>query len=319
MQSVINKPLNAFKHHYFSNRSAEERRDIALSAIKKTSPVLNSPTKDRARPPGVVSVKTSFRTEQNDTDSSYEQVPEPDYSPPASPVDKRKSQIETQTDQTKSRISVIKIGDYQNANTEGEASESGMYTKVIKANGELVPSTQPSQPVNRRVSGEYTTNIKVAPGAVNVMPKMNEIPKLRKVDSTTKSEETQKSPQSSPRETEGEQNFSVKQIQENIENIYVNENKEKEVDLSPRYKTKVPPPIPPVPKAAAPPPPPTPVPLSPAPPPPPQDYGISRGRLKQVHWDRVPKPLVSVLHVSVVPFSVDFIVDYLKKNLLGKL
>ena len=278
---------------FFLNRHAEERKNISLSVVEKTSPVLISPTRDRARPPGIINVKTSFRSEQDVYEPEYINVPEPDYSPPPSPKDQRKSQVFQQTDQTKLLKSVINVSDNENTKTEAETRDSGVYNKVIKVNA---VGPQQNEAQQRRVSGEYTTNIKVAPGAVNVMPKMNEIPKLKKVDPVSKKQDIPVSPQNSPREKDSEQNLSVKQIQENIENIYVNEVKEK-TDLSPRTKTKVPPPIPTSPKA--PPPPPSPGPFSPAPPPPPQDFRMAGGRLKQVHWGRVPKPLVR-FHFSVI-------------------
>lgn len=253
------------------HRPAEKRKQFSLSVVEKTSPVLASPTKDRARPPGIVNIKTSFRSENND----YEQIPEPDYSPPLSPVDVKSSQF----DQPQSQKPVL--GEHQNSNAPENTRESEMYTKVIKVNEQL-PQLQ------RRVSGEYTTNIKVAPGAVNVMPKMNEIPKLRKVDSITKSGENQVSPQTSPRDLDKEKGLPMKQIQENIENTYVNEMKEKN-DLSPRSKTKPAPPIPPAPMDV----PPLQGPISPAPPPLPPDFRVAKGKLKQVHWTRVPKPLVA--------------------------
>ena len=281
-------------------RTAAERRDIALSAVQKTSPVLNTPTKDRARPPGMVNMKTSFRSEQNDASSEYEQVPEPDYSPPTSPVYKRMSQTDVINDQKKPQKTTINITDNQKIISDEDTSESNVYTRVIKYNGELPQRTEVQ---DKRTSGEYTTNIKVVPGAVNVMPKMNEIPKLRKVEPVTKKDDNKISPQNSPLEPDNEQKLTVKQIQENIENIYVNEIKENE-EVSPRNKTKAPPAPPPsLPKVAPPPPapvppPPSPVPLSPIPPPIPQDFrggGGGGGRLKQVHWTRVPKPLVNHL------------------------
>ena len=204
----------------------------------------------------------------------YTNVPEPDYSPPTSPKGERKL--------------VINVSDNQTRRSEDERQESGIYNKVItmKANEFLQDGAQ-----TKRVSGEYTTNIKVAPGAVNVMPKMNEIPKLRKVDPASRKDDIPISPQSSPREPDREQKrLSVKQIQENMENIYVNEVKEN-TDLSQRTKSKAPPP--PI-SPKAPPPPPSPVPLSPAPPPPPPDFRVAGGRLKQVHWNRIPKPLVRI-------------------------
>ena len=223
----------------------------------------------------------------------YTNVPEPDYSPPPSPRDQRKSQVLQPTDQTQLRKSVINISDIQTSRTDDEAKDSGIYNKVKKVRPD---ESQQNEAQQSRVSGEYTTNIKVAPGAVNVMPKMNEIPKLRKVDPASRKDDIPVRPQS---EANSEQKLSVKQRQENMENIYVNEVKEK-TDLSPRTKTKAPapPPIPTSPRA--PPPPPSPGPLSPAPPPPPPDFRMAGGRLKQVHWSRVPKPLVRNLVNGII-------------------
>lgn len=274
---------------FFFNRPADKRKQFSLSVVEKTSPVLASPTKDRARPPGIVNIKTSFRSEHND----YEQIPEPDYSPPLSPVDVKSSQF----DQPQSQKPVL--GEHQNSNAPENTRESEMYTKVIKVNEQL-PQLQ------RRVSGEYTTNIKVAPGAVNVMPKMNEIPKLRKVDSITKSGENQVSPQTSPRDLDKEKGLPMKQIQENIENTYVNEMKEKN-DLSPRSKTKPAPPIPPAPMDV----PPLQGPISPAPPPLPPDFRVAKGKLKQVHWTRVPKPLVCYAFITLLYIIYNIYIYYI--------
>ena len=281
---MITHVRSSISTNNFNYRSADERREIALSVVQKTSPVLNAPTKDRARPPGMVNIKTSFRTEQNEGGAVYEVVPEPDYSPPTSPVDRRLSQPDKQ-DQSKPHKTTININDNQNVSIEDKSRDIDIYTRVIKTNGEVSPRTETQ---DKRVSGEYTTNIKIVPGAVNVMPKVNELPKLRKVEPISKKDETQVNPEKSPRDSDSDQKLSVKQIQENIENIYVNEIKEKE-DISPRNKTKVPPPPPLSPKVAPPPPLP---PLSPVPPPPPCDFRASGGKLKQVHWTRVPKPLV---------------------------
>ena len=275
------------------NRRAEERKDISLSVVQKNSPVLISPTRDRARPPGIINAKTSFSSQLDVYEPEYTNVPEPDYSPPPSPRDQRKSQVLQPTDQTQLRKSVINISDIQTSRTDDEAKDSGIYNKVIKVRPD---ESQQNEAQQSRVSGEYTTNIKVAPGAVNVMPKMNEIPKLRKVDPASRKDDIPVRPQS---EANSEQKLSVKQRQENMENIYVNEVKEK-TNLSPRTKTKAPapPPIPSSPRA--PPPPPSPGPLSPAPPPPPPDLRMAGGRLKQVHWSRVPKPLVRNLVNGII-------------------
>lgn len=274
------------------HRRAEDRKEISLSVVQKDSPVLISPTRDRARPPGIINVKTSFRSQQDVYEPEYTNVPEPDYSPPPSPGEQRKSQVMQQADQSQLQKSVINIRDNQNSRNGDQAKDSGIYNKVINVR---VDESQQNEAPERRASGEYTTNIKVAPGAVNVMPKMNEIPVLRKVDPVNRNNDRPVSLQTSQREQDDEQKLSVKQIQENMENIYVNEVKEK-TDLSPRTKTKTAPPIPtsPIPTSPkAPPPPPSPGPYSPAPPPPPPDFRMAGGKLKQVHWSRVPKPLIA--------------------------
>lgn len=291
-------------------------RNISLSVVEKTSPFLVTPAKGRARPPAIGGMKGSFKSEDATEQPTYDFIPEPDYSPPQSPTSGSPPGIGLiQRDRQTSGVykQVITRSDSSSEKSGFDSRESGKYNQVIR-----------TEPQSKRSSGEYTKAIKPAPGAVNVMSNFTEIPKLRRVGSKDTTETLNDSERTNARdrnsrnslnvdqEKDTNNTFSVKQKQENIENTYMNETKERYDEKSdkmpsprdkipsPRDKTRFPPPPPTGPKRAPPPPlsniPPAPPPCSaPAPPavPPPLSFTKQvKGRLKQVHWSRTPKPLV---------------------------
>ena len=276
--------------------------------VEKTSPMLVTPAKNRARPPAIYNMKGSFKSEDDTEPPTYDFIPEPDYSPPPSPTnqsgdtssilkslgnDKHSSGVYKQ---------VITRKDSDNEHHVANSRVSGSYNQVIK-----------NEPQNKRSSGEYTKAIKPGAGAVNVMSNFTEIPKLRRVGSKDTNEilentgdnsPKEKSPRDSNQPVYTNEKVSVKQMQVNIENNYTNEIKDKQEQLdkapSPRDKNKFPAPAPSAPRRAPPPPigniPPAPPPVcAPAPPAIPPALTQTRqmkGKLKQVHWTRTPKPLV---------------------------
>ena len=277
--------------------------------------MLLSPTKHRARPPAVGNLKSSVKSvDSTGSEPVYVDIPEPDYSPPSSPeFDRTKPGKPQQIMEFRSKPSqssgVYKQEIVPALDDSMSRQDSGIYQKVIRGGSVQRQDNQVKK------SNDYNKPA----GAVDVMPKFNEMPKLRKVNSADKSNEKDKtSPVQNSAHTNGEQ-LTVKQIQANMENLYQNDKisgKENE-PVSPRGISKFPPPAPSAPrkdnhkqiyfndvpsddsmptphspkKAPAPPPP---VPVIPAPPPPIQSPG-GKGRLKQIHWNRIPKPLVSII------------------------
>lgn len=312
--------------------SGDARRDIALSVVQKESPVLSTPTKTRARPPAIGGMKGGNLKYEEDQ-PTYDFIPEPDYSPPPSPttpsgsdssgigtlernkqssgvykqvIEKTNSETGGGIERDKQSSGFYKqVIDRRGSGGDLDTRESGAYSRVIR-----------NEPQNQRVSGEYVKGIKPAPGAINVMANFTEIPKLKRVGSkdaveVANSDNTERiSPrENSPRDTQDNEasyentKISVKQMQANIENNYVNDVNDKKTEQSeipsPREKTRRAPPPPSGPRQAPPPPTgnvPAPPPcLSPIPIPPQTQMStrVGKGKLKQVHWNRTPKPMVA--------------------------
>lgn len=277
---------------FLRSSNVRSRHTIALSVVEKTSP-LSAPTKNRARPPAL-----QFRNEslQAAEDSTYDFIPEPDYSPPPSPPPPfvpspldATSPI-TRENQTsgkyKARIST------NNQQENGDPRESGLYTRVIKTDSVKSPGVKTGEPFKTRP----------APGAVNVLPNNGEFPKLKRVESKDNSFESDKQ---SPRGVYSNQvaaqsdydDVSIMNVRKNsTDQTYANDLRRTDIPekaSSPREKTKHAPPIP-TPGRPAPPvpcPPPA-APAAPAPPPQMQSRPLGKGHLKQVHWIRTPKPMV---------------------------
>ncbi|XP_052230012.1 delphilin-like [Dreissena polymorpha] len=273
--------------------NARSRQTIALSVVEKTNP-LSAPTKNRARPPALQLRNESLQTPE---DSTYDFIPEPDYSPPPSPpaplvpspLDST-SPI-TRDNQTsgkyKMRIST------NNQQENGDPRESGLYTRVIKTDSVKSPGVK---------TGENFNKSRPAPGAVNVLPNNGEFPKLKRVESKDNSFESDKQ---SPRAVYSNQvtaqpdydNVSIMGVRKNsTDQTYANDLRKTDTPekaSSPREKTKQAPPIPTPGRPA--PPVPCPPPAAPAPPPPQQMQSrpLGKGHLKQVHWTRTPKPMIA--------------------------
>lgn len=281
--------------------------------------MLVTPAKGRARPPAIIGMKGSFKTDDAADQPTYDFIPEPDYSPPPSPTGRSGDESgirKLERDKQSSGVYKQVISRRDSQENQGfDSRESGFYNNVIR-----------NEPQNKRTSGEFAKAIKAGPGAVNVMPNSTEFPKLRRVGSRDTNETLADSERTSPREIVSRNSlnvdqkantnnkFSVKQMQSNIENIYINDTKDRNAEKSdkipsprdklpgPRNETKILQPAPSGHRRAPPPPvnnvPPAPpacsVPCPPPPGPPPLALTKQvRGRLKQVHWARTPKPLVS--------------------------
>ena len=281
------------------------RRDIALSVVQKTSPVLAAPTKGRARPPAFNNIKpSSFKSE----DGTYDFIPEPDYSPPSSPTTPNTpgwpaGNDSLQRDKQSSGVYKKRIST-EETNGAFDRNGSGIYKTVIKEDPQAYnPSAQNNGNIQpQRPSGKYTKSIP-APGAVNVMGDFK-IPKLKPVNRSVNQsfDSAPKSPvsPSSPRDDVFNNSYdntkpsTVRQMQQNHDQVYTNQVRDKSPDksekpVSPRYKTRQAPPVPSAPRAVPPPP-------NVAPVPPPPVFGsdkAGKGKLKQVHWSRTPKPMVS--------------------------
>lgn len=232
-------------------------------------------------------------------DGTYDFIPEPDYSPPPSPTTPSSpvGNGSLQRDQQSSGVYKRRISSDEEVTTETRGS--GLYQRVIKDDSQT--NIQPQRP-----SGKYTKAIP-SPGAVNVMSEFK-LPKLKPVNrSFDKSFDSDpKSPVSpgSPRENELNSSYdnvkpsNIKQMNQKQEQVYVNDVRDKSPEksdkpVSPRYKTRQAPPVPSAPRAAPPPP----APCSPGVPAPPPLTGhfdkAGKGKLKQVHWNKTPKPNVS--------------------------
>ncbi|XP_053400909.1 formin-F-like isoform X2 [Mercenaria mercenaria] len=306
---VINE-LDEVLNDESKSASGNAQRNISLSVVEKTSPMLVSPAKNRARPPAVYNMKSSFKSDDGTEAPTYDFIPEPDYSPPPSPTNRSGSEFSSgigslEGDKHSSGVykQVITRRDSDNEKQVTNHRVSGNYNQVIR-----------KEPQNTRSSGDYTKAIKPAPGAVNVMSNFTEIPKLKRIGSKDTIEKTdevekvsprEKSPRDSDQPEYTNNKISVKQMQANIENTYVNEVKDKPEEKSekipsPRDKSKSPAPAPPGQRRAPPPPPgsippappPCNAPVPPAAPPPLWHVKQTKGKLKQVHWTRTPKPLV---------------------------
>ncbi|XP_052817422.1 delphilin-like isoform X3 [Mya arenaria] len=290
------KAINELDEVLNGESSGGSRQTIALSVVQKTSPLLNAPTKTRARPP-VLNTRNAQQTESFESHDTYDFIPEPDYSPPASPTQNDVTSGTDSLQREKQASGVYKnhITPRNSAQDDGvdlDPRTSGIYTRVIR------PDSKKNSTPNR-ASGEYNKAIRPAPGAVNVMPNVGEIPKLKRLGSKENSFESDKtsprandSPRSEDNTYDNVTSLSVKQMQEQFEQPYVFENKTPSKPLSPREKKQAPPvptgnrPVPPPPAPCAP--------TAPAPPPPLVFGGkpMGKGHLKQVHWNRTPKPMV---------------------------
>ena len=299
--------------------SRGSRGTIALSVVQKTSPVLISPTKTRARPPAYYTGAGQTYANEN-TDDVYDFIPEPDYSPPNTPPGNGVAQP-LQRDQQSSGVYKTRISHNSSQDADGEDPRtSGLYTRVIKRDSER------NQPAARE-SGQYTRQIRPAPGAINVMPITNEFPKLRRSgskDDTVESDATSPTGNNLRKSAVDDtyddcQILSVKQIQEQYEQTYVNKSPRSpsptkpQADRAPAQispRDKKPAPLPPTQivqtnqsstKPGQPPPPPN-APAAPAPPPLYINAGrpAARGHLKQVHWSRTPRPLVRKSHTTKI-------------------
>lgn len=272
--------------------------------VEKSSPVLVSPTKGRARPPAFNNVKaSSFKSD----DGTYDFIPEPDYSPPPSPK----------------TPSAPSAGTGSSSFTR-EQQASGVYKRRIST-GDEVPQDNRGPGVYQRVlQGDKQSDIpphpssgkqskaNLPPGAVNVMSDFKQMPKLRQVNkSFDKSFESDSKLPSSPGSSGNDDSFTydntrstnVKQAQHKQDNVYINEPKDKSPEksdkpVSPRYKTKQAPPAPCAVRPAPPPPAPLLSSSVPAPPPLGPFDKVSRGRLKQVHWNRTAKTMVSIFSLG---------------------
>ncbi|KAL4234515.1 hypothetical protein ACF0H5_006158 [Mactra antiquata] len=264
------------------------KSNIALSVVKKSSPVLATPTKSRPRPPAITGIKGSFKSEDQSDPPLYDFIPEPDYSPPPSPTET--------TDIPKGIEKKHSSGIYKRVIPEDPevSRKSGAYDHVIRQN-----------PPNSRASGEYTKAIRQAPapGAVNVMSNVTEFPQLRK----TKSKDSFDKDINNERVQLRDKNERIPEVNAGSVNVTNSDTNEKIV----RTESKFPPPAPSGPRASpkppAPPPPlatqPPACPAPPAAPPPPCQVpappptalplrSAGKGKLKQVHWNRTPKPMV---------------------------
>lgn len=324
-----------------SRTPQSKSRDICLSVVTKENPVLESPTKNRPRPP-VFKGKhgTEPETGANGGQPLYEFIPEPDYSPPGSPrknaghqtgnppsktspgadigqrtEDKNSSGVYKRVIRPTNSEKRAESGVYNNVLIPTEDRESGAYKKAIELGEYYNTSTTSQNEQNASpTTGDYQRAIKPGPGAVDVMPKVTEIPKLKRVnirDTTTlelrSPQEKVEAANTAPSKTDNATSVQkqVKQIQANFEtNIYVNEKKDEHKPIK-SSKTKPPPPAPSGPVSKQPevfngfhitpsaPPAPPPIPSSPGPPPPsPFERQSVRGKLKQVHWSKTPRPLI---------------------------
>lgn len=254
-----------------------------------------SPTKGRARPPVFNNnIKaSSFKSD----DGTYDFIPEPDYSPPPSPTSPAppSGNVGIQREKQSSGVYKKRI-----STDEDIASEQrGLYQRVMKEPNEPIkPEVQPL-----KTSGKYTKA--PAPGAVNVMSDFTQIPKLKPVrsfdksfdksfDSDTKSPKSPSSPRGNVFDSfEDTKTSNVKQDQVYVNNVRDRSPEKNDRQLSPRSsnKTRQAPPVPNT-SRTAPPPPVT----APVPPPPLATFEkASRGKLKQVHWTKTPRPMVSLM------------------------
>lgn len=283
------------------------RRYSDPRAVQTTSPGMVTPTHNWVRPPN-----------SSDNDAKIqiiEFIPEPDYEPQQPPMHPTKSGSSSGTamidrDRKSSGIykQVITV-DSNNDPHRFDNRESGMYNNVIKNEPQLLRGSDEytksiNDPQMSRTSGDYTKCIKLSPGAVHVMSNSNEIPKLRKVGSK-KTSETERT---SPREASPHSKLSVKQMQENFENNTQDTLPVTDNLPSPRDKGKYAPPAPSSPRRAPgesspvgriPP-----APAAPPAAPPAPSLSLlpgreAKGKLKQVHWNRTPKPMVSILSFIV--------------------
>lgn len=308
-----------------------EGRNISLSVVQKTSPMLATPTRTRARPPAASGIKGGSST-SSEEQATYDFIPEPDYSPPPSPKTPTgrepsgKSTLEREKqasgvyknviERTSNDFRVIErskqsSGVYKQAiersngdisTLERDKQSSGVYKRVIEgqvSGGQtslresgLYSNVIRNESDDQRHSGEKVKATKPAPGAVNVMSNFTEIPRLRRTGS-----------RDAPSDNTDKTSKDSEELYKNTsQNTYVNTVADIQAEKSdkvpsPWEKTK-PAPAPPPGAKWAPPPPvgsiPAPPPCSaPTPPGPRPTVKAGKGKLKQIHWTRTPKPLIA--------------------------
>lgn len=272
---------------------------------------MGEPTHNWVRPPVTGNIEASLSSED-------EFIPEPDYEPQWPQMHRSNSgsalgsgmlQRDKQSSGIYKQVITVDANSYPK---KFDNRESGMYNNVIQNESQLVREVgeyakSNIDPQMSRTSGDYTKCIKPSPGAVHVMSNSNEIPILRNVGSK-KTSETERT---SPREKGPHSKLSVKQMQDNFESNTQDTQAVSDKLPSPRDKGKSPAPaqsspcrapgesspIGRIPKAPAAPPAPPAAPPAPTPTHLPGKEG--KGKLKQIHWNRTPKPMVSIVAVIV--------------------
>ncbi|KAK3588370.1 hypothetical protein CHS0354_007799 [Potamilus streckersoni] len=290
-----------------STRSIEppnDKRHNYLSVVEKTIPMKPLPTKGRAKPPAIGNLKPGSKSESNPTqefsdDNIYNEIPEPeiDYSPPRSP-----KQSKSQQSYSHGQVLGVVSGNYEkNIKTTPSIDTnriSETYSQVIKpqsktavaddAGAKLIKHTEGNSQGKSVLTSLPETSSKLYDTIMNnVAPVDTKPPQVVKeaVGESNKSKDpTLKSTENKPTENTHvddatyENNIDVK--------AFVNRIEAESAPKSP----------PMTPHAPAPP---VPLPMAPIAPPPPPPYkaqsdrnDCTRLRLKQVHWNKIPKNLL---------------------------
>ncbi|KAL3859145.1 hypothetical protein ACJMK2_009377 [Sinanodonta woodiana] len=272
-----------------------DKRQNYLSVVEKTIPMKPLPTKDRAKPPAIGNLKHKVETnpaQEYSDDNIYNEIPEPeiDYSPPRSP---------TQSKSPKSfnhgQVLRVVSGNYEkniktspSTDVDDNNRTSGAYSKVIKTRSEMAVVDDAGAKSVTNMEGNspgksvLTSRSETLSNTItnNVAPVDTKLPEAAKEarDGNKIKDPILKRTESTPIEnshTEDaiyENNIDVKALVTRIE-----------AESAPKSPLITPhPPAFPVPPPIAP------------PPPPPNKTQSDRNdssklRLKQVHWNKIPK------------------------------